>query len=120
MAVIPHVRTETRWAAIQRDLADQSALHQHAQAIVHRGERNLRDPLLGAFEYFVRGWMIVTCRNDVKDLLALLRGAKSARLEGMLEAFGQRMDIGLCYETKNNGSAKNDKWTIQAMSKYQV
>ena len=90
MTVLPHIRTKARRTAVQRDLPEQPASHQHAQAIVNRRERNFRHPPLHSLENFVRSRVIVAFRDDFEDLTALTRKTKTGRLERMLQPLAKR------------------------------
>jgi hypothetical protein len=101
MAVLPHVRAEPRRAPIQRHLPHQPALHQHAQAIINRRERNLRHPLLRPLKNLIRRRMIIAPRHHLKNLAPLPRRTKSPHLERMLKTLRKSMDMGFRYAPKN-------------------
>lgn len=71
VAVLPHVGTEPGRAPFQRDLTHEATANEHIQAIVDRGEGNLRHPVLGALENVVRGRVVVALGDDLENVLAL-------------------------------------------------
>ena len=85
MAMLPHIRAEPRRTPVQRHLPQQPAPHQHTQTIVDRRERNLRHPPLHPFKNLIGRRMIVTIRDDLKNLAPLPRKTKPGRLERMLQ-----------------------------------
>ena len=85
MAVVPHVRAKPGGAAIQHHLADEAALHQHAEAIVNRREGNLRHAFSRALKNLLGGGMIVTMRDCVEYLLPLPSQTQATRREALLK-----------------------------------
>ena len=85
--MLAHVRTKTGWSTVERHLFDQAALHQNAQTIIDRGERNLRHSPFRPLENLFSSGVIVTFRDDFEYSLSLAGGTKAARRELGLETF---------------------------------
>ena len=83
--MLPHVGAKAGWGAIERYLLYETALHQEAQAIVNRGERNFRHPLLRAMENFLSSWVILALSHNLENLLALAGKAEPACREFTFE-----------------------------------
>jgi len=78
MPVLAHVRAKTNGSAIQDHLPNQTAFHEHAEAVVNGREGDFGVRLLGSLEDEFGGWVVVALGNYVEHLLALTRHAQAA------------------------------------------
>lgn len=85
MAMLFHVRTKPRRAALQLDLLNKPALHQSVERVVNRCVGNFRHLLFGADENFISRRMVALLQQHVVNALALRRKTKAARVQTLAE-----------------------------------
>ena len=85
MAVLVHIRTEPRRAALQLHLPREAGFHERIEAVVNRGVGDFRHRLLGADENLLGGRMVALVEQHVINLLPLRRQTQA----GGAQLFGQ-------------------------------
>jgi len=85
MAMFAHVRAKTGRAAFERNLANDTALHQRVQAIVNCGHGNIGHGPLGAHKNGLGRGMIPLGQQNLVHLLALRRKPKAAGRQALVQ-----------------------------------
>ena len=71
VAVLAHVWAKSCRAAIECNLAEQTAAHQHTEAIINGGEGNFGHAPLHPLKNLIGGGVIVTIGDYFENFLAL-------------------------------------------------
>ena len=82
-----HVRAIPHREPIDIDLFDEPALHERVEAIIYRGHRNVRHPLLGPHKDLLGGGMVAFLEHDAVNVLTLGGGTKPPASEPFSELF---------------------------------
>jgi hypothetical protein len=77
MAMLLHVGAKPRGAALNLDLAQETAFYEGVQAIINRRMGNIGHLPLGADKDLLGGGMIALLQQNVIDLLALRRQSQA-------------------------------------------
>lgn len=85
MAVFFKIRTVARGFALEIHLADDAVLHEGFEAVVNRGQRDVRQAVFDSHEDVVRGRVVPLLHEGAVNFLALARHSQARDLIGDLD-----------------------------------